>query len=103
MKDIQGCEIIIRSLQNESKICKLLLLKWKIMQEIVQVLKIMYQATVVMQKEDFKLSDFYATWNYVEVKLEKLANKENSTELAKKMIEKLMDRQYIRFGVRQIA
>lgn len=62
------------------------------MEEILHVLKIMYQATVVMQKEDFRLSDFYATWNFVDIKLNKLARKGNSTGLVSKMIIKLAQR-----------
>lgn len=52
----------------------------------------MYQATIVLQKEDFRLSDFFATWNFIDNKLKKLARRENSTGLANKMIKKLADR-----------
>lgn len=72
--------------------CKLLLQKWKILEEIMNVLKVMYQATIVMQKEDFRLSDFFATWIFIDNKLKKLARRENSTGLANKMINKLADR-----------
>lgn len=52
----------------------------------------MYQATIVLQKEDFRLSDFFATWNFIDNKLKKLARIENPTRLANKMIKKLADR-----------
>lgn len=58
----------------------------------MNVLKVMYQATIVMQKEDFRLSDFFATWNFIDSKLKKIARRDNSTGLANKMINKLADR-----------
>lgn len=92
MNDVHKCEPVIRSFEKDSKICKLLLQKWRILEEILNVLKVMYQATIVMQKEDFRLSDFFATWNFIDNKLKRLASRENSTGLANEMINKLADR-----------
>lgn len=77
---------------EEEKICKLVMQKWEALKEIVSCLKVLYQATIVIQKEDFKLSDFYATWIYIDVKLKKNLQKQNITNLSKHLIEMLEKR-----------
>lgn len=87
------CEHVIRSFQKDSKICILLLQKWEVIKEIVNVLKVPYQATIVLQMEDFRLSDFYATWIHMNTKLQKQANKKTITDLANILLDKLKGRQ----------
>lgn len=71
MRDLIKCLHVIQAFMGENTICKLVLYKWNELKEIVSCLKVLYQATIVMQKEDFKLSDFYATWIYIDDKLKK--------------------------------
>lgn len=89
LRDILKCENLLQSFKGESEICLLLLQKMEVIKEIVHVLKVAYQATIVMQKEDFKLSDFFATWEYMEIKLTKYTRKENMTGLAKYLLDML--------------
>lgn len=74
--------------------CELLLKKWNILEEIHKVLKPLYQATIVMQKRDFTLSDFYASWSQVEQKLKKYSKKQLSTNLVNKVIESMNARKH---------
>lgn len=69
-----------------------MLRKLEVIKEIVHVLKVAYQATIVMQKADFKLSDSFATCEYMEIKLRKYTQKENLTELAKHLLDMLAER-----------
>lgn len=85
LRDLLKCVAMVQSFKEEQKICKLILQKWDVVQEIVSTLKIVYKATVVMQKEDFKLSDFYASLIYIEVKLEKCLRKPNKTRLGQNL------------------
>lgn len=45
-----------------------------------------------MQKHDFKLSDFYASWIYMNTKLTKSLNKHNTTRLAEHLLKMLAQR-----------
>lgn len=63
--------------------------KWSVLSEMMACLKPVYQATVVMQQQDFKLSDFYASWIYMDVKLRKCIKKHNTTSLAENLLKML--------------
>lgn len=93
LNDILKCSHIVEHFASEENIiCKLLLTKWLVIQEITKVLKVMYQATIVLQKADFTLSDVYATIVLVEMKLEKYSKKLHVTSLAKHLLNSLVDR-----------
>lgn len=74
---------------DEEKVCQMVLYKWNELKEIVSCLKVLYQATIAMQKEDFKLSDFYATWLYIMEKLREKLKRGNITNLANHLLEML--------------
>lgn len=86
MRDLLKCLNVVQAFMEQETVCKLVLHKWNELKEIVSCLKVLYQATIVMQKEDFKLSDFYATWLYIDKKLKKNMGKQNTTNLAKHLI-----------------
>lgn len=67
-------------------------MKWDVLKELVNTLKVFYQATIVMQKNDFKLSDFYATYIFMETKLTKMMRKQSITQLAKHLFDMLSKR-----------
>lgn len=83
------CSHILQSFRKEEKLCNLILLKWDVVTEILNCLKIIYQATIAMQKEDFKLSDFYTSYIYMESKLNKCLKKQNITKLAEYLLDML--------------
>lgn len=83
---------IISSYKDSETICQMLIRKWNILEEIMSALKIPYQATIVMQKEDYKLSDFNACWILMRSKLNKLKNIPNSTKLAEYVLDGLAER-----------
>lgn len=86
------CVHVLQSFRNEEKICDLIFLKWGVVTEIVNCLKVVYQATIVMQKQDFKLSDFYTSWIYMEIKLKKCLERQNTTKLAQHLLDMLEKR-----------
>lgn len=81
----------------------MLLRKWDIVAEIVRILSVPYQATIVMQKESFTLSDFYACWQLMLRKLDKISRMENKTTLAQNLLSKMMQREHQFFGDPAIA
>lgn len=103
MNDLLKNEPVIRKFEASVKSCRAILWKWNVIQEIVDVLKVPYQVTVVLQKEDFKLSDFYACWDLMNRKLKKMSMKPNKTELARHLLQKLSDREHQFFGNKAIA
>lgn len=86
------CFPIIKHFEEKEKSCHLLLKKWHIIEEMVRVLKPFYQATVVLQKEDFTLSDLYTTWIYVQAKMEKYIRKKCYTSLSKLLLDAMNKR-----------
>lgn len=85
------CSDMIDIFKNESDICTRILECWETLREIQRTLKPLYQATVVMQKTDFTMSDFYVTWLQIEDKLRKLERHQGG-RLASVMIEGLSNR-----------
>lgn len=99
----QVCDILkskraVSYCAKANKHCKLLLKKWEILKEIKKILKIPYQSTIAVQKADFTLSDFYAKWITMKIKLEKKAKKTtNKTKLAHHLLDTLKLREDILF------
>lgn len=72
----------------------MLLRKWDMVAEIVRILYIPYQATILMQKESYTLTDFYGCWRLMLVKLEKISHMENNTALAQNLLAKMAQREH---------
>lgn len=54
---------------------------------IHRVLKPLHQATILLQRTDFTMSDFYATWSQLEHLLEKLVKKYQDGKLATSLLK----------------
>lgn len=92
MSDTLECEEICTHLAKTEKVFALLLSKWDIIQEMVAVLKIPYEATVKVQKDDFTLSDFYGAWVVMQIKLKDVSQNTHSS-LGTKLLVTLCERQ----------
>lgn len=62
-------------------LCKLLLRKISIIKEIVESLQILYEATMVCQKADFTLTEFYKCWVIIKIKIHSRINLPSKTQL----------------------
>lgn len=78
---IQYCKeaVIYFAKQKKALPCfELLLFKWNILIEILDVLKLPYEVTNVVQYATFTLSDFYGSWLTMKRNLKKLLQKEDA-------------------------
>lgn len=98
IRGLLKCFDILQSFKNEEKLCNMALQKWSVLKELFTCLKPMYQATIVMQKEDFRLSDFNASWIFMNNKLEKSLRKHNKTRLAEHLLSMLARRKHELLG-----
>lgn len=97
LHDLSKIVDVIRHFESE-EMCEMLLCTWDIVEEIVQVLSVPYQATVVMQKENYTLSDFYACWLLMLRKLNKISTTQSKTNLAQNLLKKMIEREHQFFG-----
>lgn len=72
---------------------KLLLKKWQIIEEMVEVLKVPYEATVKIQSQKYTLSDFYKCWLVMKIKVKALDKDNTLTQLAAHLVYTLEKRQ----------
>lgn len=59
--------------------------QWNQLEKIIEILKLPYDATLEMQREEFTLSDFYATWMKLTLKLSKYNTEILASNLKKSM------------------
>lgn len=90
MKD---CENIVCFFADKEELCKLLIGKFDIIEEIIDALKVFYEATVVSQKPDFTLSEFYKCWIIIGLKLKNLIQKTPNTRLVMHLLKSLNKRE----------
>lgn len=59
-----SCEHIIKyyAASGSSSLCKLMTKKWKLLKELVHILKIPYDVTIASQSKKLTLSDVYGRW-----------------------------------------
>lgn len=77
------------SIEGET-IFKILIAKWSVLTEIVNVLKIVYDATIAIQIPHFTLSDLFRCWIRIHVKLQKMKDDSGLlTELVDTLLESL--------------
>lgn len=82
--------------KNAMKCFELLLFKWPIINEIVNVLKLPFGVTNFLQYSTFTLSDFYGSWLTMKRNLEKLLQDPNALcGFAQMFAEKVDDRNSI--------
>lgn len=94
MRDIIKCFNIIIAFKDKVQVCDLLYKKWHIVKETQRTLKPLYQATIVMQKSDFTMSDFYASWEQVEEKLNKYVRKDQGAQFALLLLQSMAKRKH---------
>lgn len=93
LNDILRCEKTIKYFARSNKKFRYVLQKWTIIEELVAVLKYAYDATQAIQKQEYSLSDFYASWIKMKLKLEIAVEKESKTNLAFHLYEALKKRE----------
>lgn len=87
IRDILKIRPVIEHFAPTQKFMRLLLKKWDVVKELKQILHVPYMCTVLLQKPDFTLSDFYGCVQIMNMKLEQIlqaANKRH-TKLAEKL------------------
>lgn len=75
------------SFKDTDKVCEYLLCEYGKIEHIHRILKPLYQATIVLQRNDFTMSDFFATWSQLEHLMQKLAKKYHDNNLATSLLE----------------
>lgn len=80
---------MIEHFSRTDKSCDLLLRKWNALVEMQKVLHIPYLTTVLLQKNDFNLSDFYGCFQIIMLKLERMvqSSQRKLTNLAQRLLE----------------
>lgn len=78
--------------KDTEELCEIIHKKFDVIEHMHRVLKPLYQATVVLQRTDFTMSDFYATWTQLETSLEKIERKYNNDPLASSLLHCLSKR-----------
>lgn len=77
----------------DETLCRLLLRKISIIEEIVDSLKILYEATLVCQKADFTLTDFYKCWVIIKMKIHSRINLPSKTKLDALLLKSINKRE----------
>lgn len=92
LKGVINCEHVIAAF-NKEKMCNLLLLKLPIVKEMVETLEIMYEATMMSEKANYSLTDFYKCWVITKLKLDALENTASKTELSAYLLKAIQKRE----------
>lgn len=84
-----SCEEIIKHYANgNSSLCKLMLKKWKVLKELVLILKIPYEVTIAFQSKKLTLSDVFGRWLGMQLYFQACIDKKKSkTGLAKHLLD----------------
>lgn len=92
MKSVLRCKKAIEKF-NKKEICKLLLSKWDIVEEMIRVLRVPHVTTLCLQRQNCTLSDFFGFMIGIDISLQKeIASKKNKTKLPELLIAKINDR-----------
>lgn len=88
------CGDVIRYFANTDHACKLLLKKWHILKEMERVLHAPYLTTLILQKNEFSLSDFFGCLQIITMRLNKLIADPGKqyTQLAENLLHTLSQR-----------
>lgn len=92
MDGVLDCEHVMAAFPEE-QLCKLLLRKLPLVREIVECLKIMHEATVVSQKADFGLTEFYRCWVITKLKIQARINQRSKTKLYAHLLKSIQKRE----------
>lgn len=85
---------MIEHFAKTNKSCELLLRKWGALEEMKEVLHIPYLTTILLQKQDFTLSDFYGCLQIIELSLKRLIGRSQRTvtNLAERLLQCINNR-----------
>lgn len=92
MDGVLKCEHVM-AVFTEERLCLLLLRKLPVIKEIVESLKIMHEATVLAQKADFCLTEFYKCWIVTKLKLQARINQSSKTKLNTILLKSMQKRE----------
>ncbi|XP_055299909.1 uncharacterized protein LOC129567265 [Sitodiplosis mosellana] len=93
LADLLECENVVTFFAKSEKQFALLLKKWDVLRELVDVLAVPYNATIALQQPHYTLSDFYGKWILMSIKLIKFTKEEiRHTEIASKLLKTLEKR-----------
>lgn len=94
INDVLKCEHVIRHFAKKERMCELLLKKWPVLKEMERVLKVPYLTTLMLQKAEFTLSDFFGCLKVITMQLDKIIAEPGRkyTQLAEKLLHALSKR-----------
>lgn len=75
------CESIVAAFMGKEQVCERIYNEFGQIKHIHHILKPFYQATVVLQRTDFTMSDFYSTWLQLQNMLRKFLKKYKDDKL----------------------
>lgn len=84
------CKSAIEALQNKDQIFRLILSKWEQLEEIEKFLKIAHDFTILLQKQNCTMSDFFVHWLRCELLLKNATF--TKTNLASTLLDALEQR-----------
>ncbi|XP_031626200.1 uncharacterized protein LOC116342650 [Contarinia nasturtii] len=87
IRSVLKCETVIKHFASRVNDMNQLLAKWDVLKEIKTVLHLPYLSTIMLQKENFTLSDFYGCLKVIDMKLSQMLSNphQNCTDLAKNL------------------
>lgn len=87
-----ACELF--AVVKKEKIFQLIMQKWSVLEEVVQILQLAAVTTKVQQITSFTLSDFFGSWLKLKLKLRhKISNEKLTTNFAQIFLEKISMRE----------
>lgn len=94
IRDVFRCRNVIEYFAKSNKICQLLLRKWSVLDEMKKILHVPYLTTVLLQRNDFTLSDFHGCVQIIELKLKQMIQSTQCklTGLAQRMLDSMNKR-----------
>lgn len=92
MDGVLNCESVMAAFPEE-QLCKLLLRRLPLVREIVECLKVMHEATVLSQKADFGLTEFYRCWVITKLKIQARINQRCKTNLYAHLLKSIEKRE----------
>lgn len=89
----EAFEYFVSKKTENASIFKIVLSNWSALTEVVNVLQVVYDATIEIQNPNFTLSDFYCCWIRIQMRLNRLiSSSQLVTDLANVLLENLKKR-----------
>lgn len=88
----QACDFF--AVVKKEKIFQLIMQKWSVLEEVMQILQLAAVTTKVLQSTSFTLSDFFGSWLKMKLKLRhKISNEKLTTNFAQIFLQKILIRE----------